>query len=252
MKKIGLILIGLMIICNVGAAWADPTVKEILQKKIDTDNSISTFESKILNEWYYPEGNKIVSSNGYTWRKGKDRYKLVIYDEYGAEESTTISNDTATYMSNQSGKYVLDKKSNGSGGTATPSEDATIGDNIDKLLEYYSGSIKSNNSDVYTIEMVPTVKSQFYNQVKVEEIIDYSTGVEIKRAISDNTGNFITSTEISDISQIDGIWFGKTKTVKTLDKNNIIIINIIKYEDVKINQNIEDNLFDFAIPGGGN
>lgn len=247
MKKIGL-LIGLIIICNVGAAWADPTVKEILQKKMDIDNSIVAFESKMINEWYYPETNLISSNTGYIWRKSKNLYRLEAYDELGAIESTTISNDTGTYLSNQSGTFVMDKRDDPSVPAETPSEEDIIGEDIDKFLEYYDGVIKEQNGDIYTLRITPKDKSVYYQQIWIEEVIDYVKGIELKSLISGVDDSLITSTEFFDISQLDGIWFSKSKTIKTRTENGNIITNIVKYEDIKINQNVDDNLFEIEMP----
>ncbi|MDD4873643.1 MAG: outer membrane lipoprotein-sorting protein, partial [Dehalococcoidales bacterium] len=121
-------------------------------------------------------------------------------------------------------------------------------EDIDKFLEYYDGVIKEQNGDIYTLRITPKDKSVYYQQIWIEEVIDYVKGVEVKSLISGVDDTLITSTEFFDISQVDGIWFAKSKTIKTREENGNIITNIIKYEDIKINQSIADNLFEIEMP----
>ena len=241
-----LVVVGLVV--NIRQSFADPTVKEILEKKIANDKARNTMECKVINEWSSPEDNKVFESTGYLWMKGKDRYRLEIYDSAGKVENTTIVNSTATVIINNLGTYIVDKRED-QDVKVNLSEGEIIEENTDKFLEYFSCSIKEANGDIYTIKMIPTPRTVVYNQVsKIEETIDYSKGCEIKGIIYDLSSKPIVTTDFSDFQSFNGVWMALQKSTKTISEGNTAIINVIKYEGLKINEGIDDSIFDIEIP----
>lgn len=244
MKRILLIMI---ILClSAGAVYAEPTVKEILQKKMDNDQLINTMECKLINEWYSPSTNKIFSSNGYLWMKGKDKNKIEVYDNHGMITETTISNSTGTVTTNPTGTYIVDKREELP--ATTLSEGELIEEDIDQFLDYYTCTLENIDGDLYTIKIVPKEKSQEYDKIsKIEETFDYAKGCEVKGITFDISNTPVITIEYSDLQQINGVWLALQKSVKTTS-NGHEIVNIVKYENTKINEAISDDIFIFELP----
>lgn len=244
MKKILLIM---MIIClSAGVVYAEPTVKEILQKKLANDQALQTFEAKVTTVWEIPSKGISNTKTGYNWIRGDQESRLEIYENDGSLFQVHVSSGLNTAIINKNGEiYEVDKSTN----TETGEVDLSSYD-IDKLLEYFDMNINSAKSvgQVYCIEASPKNNSTFYEGMgKSELYIDYDKGYEVKDVFYDKSGSQIGEVQFSDLEQIDGIWIAKKKVTKGMVENNEII-NTITFNEIKVNQSINDDKF--KIPEG--
>ncbi len=256
MKKIGLILIGIMIICNVGAVWAEPMVTEIIQKWIDNNQKIQSMEADLTNKWTKTENNQTIQNNGHIWSVGDQKLRVEAYDELGALLQTQIVNNNWTIIIDSQGTHYQTEYDTSTISSTDPGESKLIDEGgISKLLELYTIIINIGKSDIangiYCLDIVPNAQSVLKGAVeKYEEYIDYIKGAEVKKiTYLVDYGEMIVN-EQSNFVNISDVWIAQdfTNTV-TADSSNKMI-NQIHYTNIKINEPIEDDKFHIDSPEG--
>jgi outer membrane lipoprotein-sorting protein len=256
MKKIGIVLIGIIIICNVGVAWAEPTVKEIIQKWIDNNQKIQSMEADLINKWTKTENNQIIQNNGHIWSVGDQKLRVEAYDELGALLQTQIVNGNWTVIIDSHGTHYQTEYDTSTISNTDPGESKLIDEGgISKLLELYNITINIGKSNavtgIYCLDIAPKAQSALKGAVeKYEEYIDYNKGVEVKKITYLVDYGEMVVNEQSDFININDVWVAQDFTNTVTIESGKKMINQIHYTNIKINEAIADDKFHIDSPGG--
>jgi outer membrane lipoprotein-sorting protein len=258
MKKIGLLIV-LIIICNVGAAWADPTVKEILQKVSDNQKAIATMKATIYATWKVPAENLEKTDKIYYYYKAPDKERKELISSvapYSILQVDIVNGDTMGLI-DWKGRTFVRSMQEYSTSENIPGHMDYI-DNIDDFLLNYDVSIDSATTDslngIYGLMAKTKPKSatiegsgnEYFKKVLTQ--VDYNKGIIITEKVYDENDKLLIDAANSDIIQIDNkYWIAREILTKSTDSDGYEIQHIEKYEDIVLDQVISDTLFELPI-----
>lgn len=238
------------------AAADDPKAREIMQKvdaRDDGDNQTSQMQMILIDK----RGNqRIRTIQSYTKDFGEDTYRIMFFQEPADVKNTgflTYDYDDANKDDDQwlylpalrKSKRIATSDKSGS----FMGSDFSYADMTDRDLQDYDYNLvkemQVEGHDVWVIEAIP----------RNEEIIE-ETGYEktlafvrkdnyvVIRAVNwVDKGNKLKYMEITDLAKIDGIWTPREMQMTTKRGRTTLHKTILRFSDIKFNQQLDENVF---------
>ena len=127
--------------------------------------------------------------------------------------------------------------------------DFSYSDMTQRNLEDYDFTLKKemqvNGHDVWLIESVPRTEDviEETGYTKSLAFVRKDNYVVIRAVNWVKKGKKLKYMEITDLEEIDGIWTTKEIQMSTKKGKTLLHKTILKFSDIKYNQNLDDNIF---------
>ncbi|MFA5034029.1 MAG: hypothetical protein WC614_13560 [bacterium] len=216
------------------------TIDDIAKKLENNVNKIKDMQADVEMKTDVGEGENIVQKMQIV-SKGMDKAKVV---STAPQKQTIIMNNKKMQIESFDGKKtVINKDSLLQGQTPLMStNDMNLQRGIVDFLKDGKSKILNSNGNIYTLEIIPSEKDKNPLMGKVELQIDYAKGLVMNQKIYSNMGIIITDISYKKIGNIWTISEVKTISPVSFGKNKTATI-IMRYNNVKINQNVTDKVF---------
>lgn len=228
--------------CSVFAA--DITVSDLLarmktQQALITDmqaDTKTTITSNLSMPGQPSNGPQTMTQTGHIWTKGKDKSKTEIISP---TKQTTITNgNIMTVIDPASGRKLTQDMSKlpGAGGKSMDPE---------KALDYFDLSVTESGSTEYVLTGTPKQANQFLG--RMDFFIDGARNIPVRIAMYAPKGALMSLSEMEyepvQVSSSETAYVAtKIKSIVTMQMGSVN--SEMEYEDVKVNQGIEDKEFE--------
>lgn len=246
----------ILIFSNLSFAADEPTARAIMEKvdaRDDGDNQTSDMEMILIDKHGKQRIRKIHSMNK---DKGKDKQRIMFFLQPADVKNTgflTYDYDDANKDDDQwlylpalrKSKRISTSDKSGS----FMGSDFTYSDMTSRELQDYDFSLKKemqvNGHDVWIIESIPRSKKVIKETGNTKSLIFVrKDNYMVIRGIHwVKKGNRLKYFDIKKLKKIDNIWTATEIHMTTKKGKRILHKTILKFSNIKYNQNLNSNLF---------
>ena len=253
------LIIGLTVLAFFSPAYlyADDAKARAIMEKVDArddgDNQTSKMEMILIDK----RGNeRIRKIHSMTKDFGEDTHRIMFflqpadvkntgfltydYDEHDKDDDQwlylpALKKSKRISTSDKSGSFM--------------GSDFSYSDMTQRNLEDYDFTLKKemqvNGHDVWLIESVPRTEDviEETGYTKSLAFVRKDNYVVIRAVNWVKKGKKLKYMEITDLEEIDGIWTTKEIQMSTKKGKTLLHKTILKFSDIKYNQNLDDNIF---------
>jgi outer membrane lipoprotein-sorting protein len=233
----------------------NPTVEEILQKVADNYALIDDKQMDVTMNSKFAAETQAFGETVYTrhYFKKPDKQKTETFESAQRSDSAK----TEIHIVNGPDTYLIDPKTNArSQGNILTDSNLTSAqlnqmDEIYHLLDFFNAHfiVRIDNPDdlskgLVILEATPKTVNNFYSKLGMQ--IDYFKGLKVKSLtyLKENNQHKLKETlETTASTRLDNAWV-PTKQLKTLYLSEGNLVMTYNFENIRINTNLSDSLFD--------
>ena len=253
---IGLTLLITLIIPASFSLADDPKARDIMQKVDDRDDGDNRTTDMVMTLIDKHDKKRIRKISTFIKDKGKDILRLMFF-LYPADVKNTSfltydydnpekDDDQWLYLPalKKTKRIASSDKSDSFMGSDLNYSDMTSRD-LEDYDFFLKKEIQVRGKDAWIIESIPRSKDVI-DETGYEKslLIVQKDNYYVVRAVNwEKTGGYIKYMDVVTLEQIDGIWVGTEMHVAKKKGKQTVHKTILKFNNVKFNQGLEENLF---------